>query len=68
MRAESFSKRALDFTMSLIGLILLVVPFTAIALAIRLDSRRPVFFRQGPAIAVGPTSCYDKGAIRSTAG
>ncbi len=39
-------KRLTDILISLIGLILLAVPFVLIALAIKLDSRGPVFFRQ----------------------
>ncbi|MCR4404981.1 MAG: sugar transferase [Candidatus Acetothermia bacterium] len=46
MRGRLFLKRALDFAASLIGLILLAVPFALIALAIKLDSKGPVFFRQ----------------------
>jgi O-antigen biosynthesis protein WbqP len=32
--------------MSLVGLILLAVPFALIALVIKLDSKGPIFFRQ----------------------
>lgn len=39
-------KRVLDVFISLIGLLLLAIPFTLIALAIKLDSKGPVFFRQ----------------------
>lgn len=39
-------KRALDVTVSLIWLGLLAIPFLIIALAIKWDSRGPVFFRQ----------------------
>jgi len=39
-------KRALDVILSAAGLILLAVPFTLIALAIKADSRGPVFFHQ----------------------
>ncbi|MCK4598782.1 sugar transferase [Candidatus Bipolaricaulota bacterium] len=39
-------KRLVDILLSLIGLILLIVPFAVIALAMKLDSRGPVFFRQ----------------------
>ena len=39
-------KRCLDVVISLVGLGLLAVPFVLIALAIRLDSKGPVFFRQ----------------------
>jgi len=39
-------KRALDIVLSLIGLALLAAPFALIALAIKLDSKGSVFFRQ----------------------
>jgi len=39
-------KRLVDILISLIGLILLAIPFAAIVLAIKLDSKGPVFFRQ----------------------
>lgn len=39
-------KRALDLVVSVAGVIILAPVFVAIALAIRLDSRGPVFFRQ----------------------
>jgi len=39
-------KRLVDILISLIGLILLGVPFALIAVAIKLDSKGPVFFRQ----------------------
>jgi len=39
-------KRLVDILVSLIGLILLAIPFAAIALAIKLDSRGSVLFRQ----------------------
>ncbi len=39
-------KRLVDIALSLIGLVLLAIPFALIALAIKLDSRGPVFFRQ----------------------
>ena len=39
-------KRLIDILLSLVGLILLVIPFGIIALAIKLDSKGPVFFRQ----------------------
>jgi lipopolysaccharide/colanic/teichoic acid biosynthesis glycosyltransferase len=46
IRIELFLKRLLDILISLIGLILLAFPFLLIALAIKLDSKGPVFFRQ----------------------
>ncbi|MCK4393480.1 sugar transferase [Candidatus Bipolaricaulota bacterium] len=39
-------KRAIDIVLSLVGLIILAGPFAVIALAIKLDSKGPVFFRQ----------------------
>jgi len=39
-------KRLVDILISLIGLILLAIPFAAIALAIKLDSKGPIFFWQ----------------------
>jgi len=39
-------KRFIDILLSLIGLILLAMPFALVALAIKLDSKGPVFFRQ----------------------
>ena len=46
MRGKLFLKRVLDFAVSLIGLVLLAVPFAIIALVIKLDSKGSVFFRQ----------------------
>jgi lipopolysaccharide/colanic/teichoic acid biosynthesis glycosyltransferase len=46
MKLQLALKRALDIAISLIGLILLAFPFALIALAIKLDSKGPVFFRQ----------------------
>jgi lipopolysaccharide/colanic/teichoic acid biosynthesis glycosyltransferase len=42
----SAAKRAIDLAASALALVLLALPFAAIALAIRLDDRGPVFFRQ----------------------
>jgi lipopolysaccharide/colanic/teichoic acid biosynthesis glycosyltransferase len=39
-------KRGLDLGISAIGLFALAIPFAAIALAVKLDDRGPVFFRQ----------------------
>ena len=39
-------KRLLDLVGAVVGLLVLGIPFTLIALAIKLDSRGPVFFRQ----------------------
>ena len=36
----------MDLVFSLIGLVVLAIPFAIIALAIKLDSKGPVFFRQ----------------------
>ena len=46
MNIQLILKRLIDILLSLIGLILLVIPFGIIALAIKLDSKGPVFFRQ----------------------
>ena len=43
---QRFGKRALDIVLSLVGLVLLLPVFLAVALLIRLDSPGPVFFRQ----------------------
>ena len=45
-RSARLLKRALDVTLSLAGLIVVAPLFAAIAVAIKLDSRGPVFFRQ----------------------
>jgi len=45
-KAQLVLKRLTDILLSLIGLILLAVPFAITALAIKLDSKGPVFFRQ----------------------
>lgn len=39
-------KRILDFVISLIALILLIIPFIIIGIIIKLESKGPVFFRQ----------------------
>ena len=39
-------KRVVDVVGSVVGLAVLAIPFALIALAIKLDSRGPVFFRQ----------------------
>lgn len=39
-------KRSVDVVGALIGLLILAVPFILVALAIKMDSRGPVFFRQ----------------------
>ncbi len=49
MKSRAFQqviKRTFDLIASLVGLILLAIPFALIALAIKLDSKGPVFFRQ----------------------
>ena len=43
---QQLTKRLLDLGISIIGLIILAIPFTVIAIAIKLDSKGPVFFRQ----------------------
>jgi exopolysaccharide biosynthesis polyprenyl glycosylphosphotransferase len=45
-RSALLLKRTLDFTLSLAGLIITAPLFAVTALAIKLDSRGPVFFRQ----------------------
>ena len=45
-RVQSLLKRGMDLVFSLIGLVVLAIPFAIIALAIKLDSKGPVFFRQ----------------------
>ena len=45
-RSARLLKRALDVSLSLAGLIVIAPLFAAIAVAIKLDSRGPVFFRQ----------------------
>ena len=39
-------KRTIDITFSVIGLVLLAIPFALIAIIIKLDTRGPAFFRQ----------------------
>lgn len=46
VRLQVALKRVLDVVVSFIGLLLLAIPFVIIALAIKLDSKGPVFFRQ----------------------
>jgi exopolysaccharide biosynthesis polyprenyl glycosylphosphotransferase len=45
-RSSLVLKRAMDITLSSVGLLLLAPLFAATAVAIKLDSRGPVFFRQ----------------------
>lgn len=45
-RVQLLVKRLLDIAVSAVGLAVLAAPFALIALAIKLDSRGPVFFRQ----------------------
>ena len=45
-KAQLILKRLIDILLSFIGLVLLAVPFAIIALAIKLDSKGPIFFRQ----------------------
>jgi lipopolysaccharide/colanic/teichoic acid biosynthesis glycosyltransferase len=45
-RAQMVLKRLLDIAVSVVSLAILAIPFALIALAITLDSRGPVFFRQ----------------------
>lgn len=53
-------KRQIDFWGSLIALIILAIPFLIIALAIKLDSKGPVFFRQE-----GTRGCLEHGDLLS---
>jgi putative colanic acid biosynthesis UDP-glucose lipid carrier transferase len=69
-----FVKRAMDLGLTLVGVLALLPVFAAIAIAIRIDSRGPVFFRQrrygmdGREIIVykfrSMTVCEDGGQIR----
>ncbi len=45
-RSSRIAKRTFDLALSLLGLIVLALPMAVIAVAIKLDSRGPVFFRQ----------------------
>lgn len=45
-RSSALFKRAMDLTLSALGLLLLVPLFCLIATVVKLDSRGPVFFRQ----------------------
>ncbi len=43
---KHFFKRLIDFTLAFIGVIVLALPMLFIAIAIKLDSKGPVFFKQ----------------------
>lgn len=43
---KSFFKRVLDIVLSLIGITVFLIPIIIIAIAIKLDSQGPVFFKQ----------------------
>ncbi len=43
---KHFLKRVFDFLISLIGVIVLALPMIVIAIAIKIDSKGPVFFKQ----------------------
>ena len=43
---KHFLKRLIDFVLSAIGIIVLLIPMLLLMLAIKLDSRGPVFFKQ----------------------
>lgn len=43
---QLFFKRSFDVAISLVGLILLAIPFAVVAVAIKLDSKGSIFFRQ----------------------
>jgi len=53
-------KRVLDIAASLLSLVLLALPFALIALAIKLDSKGPVYFRQE-----GTRGCLEHGDLLS---
>jgi exopolysaccharide biosynthesis polyprenyl glycosylphosphotransferase len=67
-RTETFIKRAMDMSVSLVGLILLLPFFALLALLIKLDSNGPVFFAQ---IRVGKDeklfACYKFRSMRQGA-
>jgi exopolysaccharide biosynthesis polyprenyl glycosylphosphotransferase len=67
-RTATFVKRAMDLTISLIGVILLLPFFALLALLIKLDSNGPVFFSQ---IRVGKDeklfACYKFRSMRQGA-
>lgn len=46
MMYKKFLKRTIDIVLSFIGLTVLILPMLVIALAIKLDSKGPVFFKQ----------------------
>ena len=41
-----FFKRMLDITLSLLGIVVLIVPMFIVAIIIKIDSPGPVFFKQ----------------------
>ena len=43
---KHFFKRLIDFVLSAIGIVVLLIPMLLLMLAIKLDSRGPVFFKQ----------------------
>ena len=43
---KHFFKRLIDFTLALLGVIVLALPMLLIAVAIKCDSKGPVFFKQ----------------------
>lgn len=43
---QRFFKRCLDIVLSLVGIVLLSIPMLCVAIAIKLDSKGPVYFRQ----------------------
>jgi exopolysaccharide biosynthesis polyprenyl glycosylphosphotransferase len=45
-RSSLFLKRAMDLILALVGLLLLVPVFVVVAMAVKLTSRGPIFFRQ----------------------
>ena len=57
---QQLLKREIDFWGAVIGVIFLAIPFTLIALAIKLDSNGPIFFRQE-----GTRGCLEHGDLLS---
>lgn len=45
-KAALFFKRCFDITASFFGILFLLIPFAAVAVAVKCSSRGPVFFRQ----------------------
>lgn len=54
---QKFFKRLIDLTLSFFGILFLAIPMLIIALAIKIDSRGPVFFRQ-KRVGIGKSHFY----------